>query len=457
MRVRAIGIAALTLALASCAPGPSADIAQRRASFGDPLPPMQSFSTVRTTPSKRTNTQLAGDFLELTFELESGREIPRLTRFEGEIPVELRGPASPTLQRDLNRLIARLQREAGLPIRVAQNGEQAAIIVEVLPSRDLQRAVPQAACFVVPRVRGWDEFKRERRSDTVDWTKLQSRKVASVFLPGDVSPQEARDCLHEEIAQALGPLNDLYRLPDSVFNDDNFHTVLTGFDMLMLRVTYDKALANGMGREQVAAALPGILARLNPGGERSGPPASPPTPHIWIEAIEGALGPRGTPSFRRTQAKRAVQLGHSAGWRDTRMAFSLYAYARLSLNHAPEQALAAFVDAATIYNNLPDTQIQAAHVAMQLGAFSLSAGEANATLRLVEEHMPAVRAAENAALLSTLMMMRAEALELLGRSSEARAERNEALGWARYGFGSDDLVRERASEIAALAPPPTGR
>jgi len=34
------------------------------------------------------------------------------------------------------------------------------------------------------------------------------------------SPQEVRDCLHEELAQALGPLNDLYRLPDSVFNDD---------------------------------------------------------------------------------------------------------------------------------------------------------------------------------------------------------------------------------------------
>ncbi len=45
-----------------------------------------------------------------------------------------------------------------------------------------------------------------------------------------------RDCLHEELAQALGPLNDLYRLSNSVFNDDNFHSVLTGFDMEMLRL-----------------------------------------------------------------------------------------------------------------------------------------------------------------------------------------------------------------------------
>ena len=28
-----------------------------------------------------------------------------------------------------------------------------------------------------------------------------------VFVPADASPQELRDCLHEELAQALGPLN----------------------------------------------------------------------------------------------------------------------------------------------------------------------------------------------------------------------------------------------------------
>ena len=76
-----------------------------------------------------------------------------------------------------------------------------------------------------------------------------------------------RDCLHEELAQALGPLNDLYRLSDSVFNDDNMHTVLTGFDMLILRVFYSPALRSGMTRAEVAARLPAILAQLNPAGQ----------------------------------------------------------------------------------------------------------------------------------------------------------------------------------------------
>lgn len=74
-----------------------------------------------------------------------------------------------------------------------------------------------------------------RRTPTVDWTKLERRDRAAVFVRFDVAPQEIRDCLHEELAQALGPLKDLYRLSDSVSNDDNIHAVLTSFDMLILR------------------------------------------------------------------------------------------------------------------------------------------------------------------------------------------------------------------------------
>ena len=63
----------------------------------------------------------------------------------------------------------------------------------------------------------------------------------------------------------------------------------------------------------------------------------------------------------------------------------------------------------------------------------------------------AVVQAENAALLSTLLMIKAEALEVQGRVVEAQAVRRDSLGWARYGFGSDDSVRARLSEIAALS------
>jgi hypothetical protein len=427
------------------------DLAERRVAFAGPLPPVKSFEGARTAPTIRSNRELAQDFLDLAFEMESGRRLPALSRFEGPVRVVVRGEAPPFLERDLAALLARLRAEADIDIARADPGAAGNLVVEVLPRRDLQRLVPQAACFVVPRVGSWEEFRRARRTSAVDWTTLKTRTRAVVFLPGDVSPQETRDCLHEEIAQALGPLNDLYRLPDSVFNDDNFHTVLTGFDMLMLRVFYDEGLSSGLSRAEVSSRLPGILAKHNPRGQGLPGRAIDPTPEQWTRSIETALGPRTTPAERQAAAATAVRIASARGWRDTRRAFSLYAQGRLSLGAEPELALASFLEAAAIYRARPDTRIQAAHVNMQLAAFSLSAGQVDGTIALVDESLPAVAAAENAALLATLLLIKAEALEAGGSSAAAAELREDALGWARYGFGDEAVVRARAAEIATLA------
>ncbi|PRX35027.1 Protein of unknown function [Meinhardsimonia xiamenensis] len=447
--------AALSL-LVSCAAAPPDGLASRVARTPtDPLPPMKFFgSEARSLPPLRSNAEMAQDFLDLSFRLESGRELEVMSRFEGPISLRLVGAeAVPSLGPDLARLLSRLRREAGISIaRVPADDASASITVEVLPRRLLRRHAPSAACFVVPRVSSWEEFVRNRNSERIDWATLRVRERLAIFLPGDVSPQEARDCLHEELAQALGPLNDLYRLPDSVFNDDNFHTVLTGFDMLMLRAYYDPALASGMTRDEAARRIRSILARLNPQGERV--PARPvrPTPPEWTRAMEEALGQRSPQARREAAARRAVQIAEAAGIDDTRLGFSLYALGRLSLARSAETALAAFLNARQIYASRPETAVQAAHVSMQIAAFSLSAGQTDTALELVEEALPAAAQAENAALLATLLMIKAEALEQLGRSREARAVRLDSLGWARYGFGSDSDVRARVAEIAALAP-----
>jgi hypothetical protein len=89
---------------------------------------------------------------------------------------------------------------------------------------------------------------------------------------------------------------------------------------------------------------------------------------------------------------------------------------------------------------------------MQLAAFALSAGQSEIALNIVNSNLSAVSNAENAALLATLLMVKAEALELEGRAAEAKEVREDSLGWARYGFGSDRDVRARVNEIAALVP-----
>ncbi|APX88480.1 ATP-dependent transcriptional regulator [Brevirhabdus pacifica] len=439
------------LALSACASVPMSEVPERRATQTD-LPPMKVFAGRAQQAPARSNAEIARDFLELSFEMESGRQLPILTRFEGPIEVELRNAASSSLRNDLDRLIARLRREAGIDITLVKRSDTPEIVIETVSRRELQRYVPQAACFVVPRVAGWQDFKRNRRGAVTDWTSLRQREQVSVLIPRDVSPQEVRDCLHEEVAQALGPLNDLYRLHDSVFNDDNFHTVLTGFDMTILRAYYAPELRSGMTRDQVAAALPGILARINPAGQRSDPGTAARTPRSWIDAIEKALGPRASSSVRIDAARRAVAIAQTRGWRDNRLAFSQFALGRLIMPIDPRGATEAFLSAKQIYDSLPGHDVQSAHVAMQLSAFALSAGQANSAIGLVEGALPAAAESENAALLSTLLMIKAEALSLTGRRAEAAIVRLDSLGWARYGIGSDREVRSRLTEISALSP-----
>ena len=447
------------LTLAGCMQAPSgsvdrtAEVTTRNAApLSDALPPMKAFATTRIPAPARPNRQIAADFLDLAFRLESGRSLPVLTRFEGPVTLRVTGNAPGYLQVDLDRLLRRLRVEAGIDIRQTVSTAPAGINLEIIPKRQLQSLVPHAACFVAPNVASWEEYKRLRRSPVTDWAQMTTRRHMAVFIPGDVSPQEMRDCLHEEIAQALGPVNDLYRLTDSVFNDDNFHTVLTGFDMLVLRAYYAPELRSGMTQAQVAARLPRILARLNPGGGAGVPAATHPTPLSWKQAIESALGAGSSTARRRGAAQDAVHIARAQGWYDTRLAFSLYALGRLSLGVNSDVALQAFREAETIYRNSPGSDLQVAHMGVQLAAYALSAGKAERAIEIVNTHVPAVMSAENAALLSTFLMIKAEALDLAGRPTEAQLVRLDSLGWARYGFGSDAQVGQRLREIAAISP-----
>ncbi|MES2815118.1 MAG: DUF2927 domain-containing protein [Pseudomonadota bacterium] len=380
---------------------------------------------------------LVRDFMDLTFAMESGRGLATFSRFEGPVTVAMTGDVPATAPRDLGVLIGRLQSEAGIDIRPASGA--ATITVEFASRSELRRLAPTAACFVVPNVGSLAEYRRQRGSDAVDWALVTRRERAAIFIPSDTSPQEVRDCLHEELAQALGPLNDLYRLPDTVFNDDNFHSVLTGFDMDILRLTYSAGLVSGMTEAEVAARL-GARAGLQAGN-----------PPDWSRAIETSLGRNGSVSARKASAERALDIALARGWHDSRLAFSWFAVGRLSAGSDPARAVEAFSRAGAIYASLPGGEVQLAHVDMQMAAMALAGGLAEEAARLTDRAIPVVERHQNAALLATLMLIKAEALDALGNPAAATALRMDSAVHARYGFGPDKVVQARMRDIAAVA------
>ncbi|MCV6598566.1 MAG: DUF2927 domain-containing protein [Mangrovicoccus sp.] len=441
----ALVLGACTISVAPPAPEVLPELAET------PLPPMAQFGPPQPEASRRSNNEIALDFLDLSFALESGAELERFTRFEQPVSVALSGQISPHMDHELDRLLTRLRNEAGIDIRRVPDGAPAKIKVEGISRAQLERVVPEAACFVLPAQVSWDEFRKNTRRRDLAWSGVARREAATVFLPVDVAPQEIRDCLHEEIAQALGPLNDLYRLEDSIFNDDNLHSVLTGFDMLMLRATYDPRLENGMSRVQAGAVLPSILAGLNPDGASIPTRAYGPSPRPWREAISRALAPAGGLSGRRAAAERALAIAQDEGWQETRLGLSLFTAGRLAAPRDGEFALETFLAAGEIYSRRSATQIHAAHVSMQIAAFALAAGEYQVAMEIAERYVPVAKRAENAALLSDLLFVRAAAQENTGQSAAAAASLRQGMAWGRFGFRDGAEIRQRASEIAVIA------
>ena len=438
------------LALGACASVPVRDVPTRAAS-GAPvaLPAMKTFSTPHPVPPSRSNRDIQRDFLDLAFNLESGRALSVFSRFEGPISVRVTGAPPPTLIPDLNRLIARLRTEAGINISRA-SGASANITIQAVSRAEIQRHLPKAACFVVPNISRLSEYRSARRRGDISWSQLRTREKLAIFLPNDASPQEARDCLHEELAQAIGPLNDLYRLPDSVFNDDNVHTVLTGFDMLILRAYYAPELRSGMSRDQVAARLPSILARLNPRGDRIAPTHPTATPRAWVRAVQTALGPGAGQRQRLSAAQEALSIAKSQGWTDHRRAFSHFALGRILRVTNPENARKQFMTAEHFYRRTPGTDLHRAYSASQLAASAIAQGDGTTALAFLAPHMATAERHENAALLANLLLLRAEALDLVGHRAEAQAARLDSLGWARYGFGAEWAMRAKNRELSVI-------
>lgn len=247
----------LCFALSACLPANAPDTASRNPRGTHVLAQIKTFPAPTPKRASVSNADLQRDFLDLSFMLESGTPLLHFSRFEGPISLKVVGNVPVTLPGDLGRLIYRLKSEAGLDIFITSQ-DTANIYLHTIPSSQIKAALPSAACFVVPNVSSLTEYRALRKTKLVSWQSMRERRKISIFIPNDTSPQEIRDCLHEELAQAIGPLNDMYRLPQSIFNDDNVHTVLTAYDMLILRMFYAPELRSGMTRAEVKSRLPRV-------------------------------------------------------------------------------------------------------------------------------------------------------------------------------------------------------
>jgi hypothetical protein len=414
--------------------------------------PMRLFSQKYAVQSvARSNQDIAQEFMELSFELERGTKIERFTRFKGPIVAAFIQTPSVSASHDLDQLIARLRREALIDIRRGPDQTHANINIEFVPQEAMNERAPTAACFVEPNAKTWQNYMNTKYAANHRWTQLTVRTQATVFIPMGSPPQEIRDCLHEEILQALGPLNDLYRVSETIFNDDNFQVIATPYDMLILRAYYSDQLRNGMSKAAVGARILGILNAQNPAGIGILPRAMPKTDVMWKRAVVSALGVGSSSSERLRGSKQMVNLALTQGYNDVRLGFSYYGRARVLERIKPKQSKQNFIRAYNTFNKtLTDSTIHRANVAMKLARMSISENDPQKALEWIESALPAARNTQNAIMLFTLLALKAEAYRLTGQENEARTLQNEARGWGNYAYATPQSVQARLTRIARL-------
>ena len=133
-----------------------------------------------------------------------------------------RAPPPPTLERDPRRACCAVcgARRASTSSRA--RGAQANVVIETVPLRTMRRLVPQAACFVVPNVGLLGRVPAACAARTPRTGR--GSRGARAPRSSCPTPSRRRSCATactRRLAQAVGPLGDLWRLPGSVFNDDN--------------------------------------------------------------------------------------------------------------------------------------------------------------------------------------------------------------------------------------------
>ena len=390
-----------------------------------------------------SNASLAKLFVRLTHDTEWGGQRPHLVRMEEPVVVGLEGPGASAFAPFLEGYLGWLAAETGIDIHTG--GPARALHLRLVDGAEFARALPAAACVLVPGDPGWDAFRRDpARFGGEAMLRMHRLPEATVFVPDDAIPAHVRRCLIEEIAQALGPLNDLSGLGPSIFNDDFGHVWPTRLDLMMLRVLYAPELATGLGRAETERRARAALDRINPAGL-----SAPPLPAVeaasvpaW-ERLAARVTRRGLrPETRLEAAEIALEHAEAALPGTVWHCRSLVLAGQAGRGPAPDRARDRLERAERLcaaVHGADDPRI--AQIRLLRAGLEMAQGEAEAALAAMDglEAPLAGHGLDEA--LAAYYALRTQALALLGRSAEGRRASALARDWGGYALGRAAAVR----------------
>lgn len=437
-------VAALSL-LSSCvsAPAPSLyqDAGRERPQKIAPRPDYPGYgSAIAHQPIPWTVDSLVDDFLDLQFRTEWGGGHERLLRWEEPVTVALEGDELASYRGEVETLLAQLN-EAAPALGASLVPSGADITVRTAPRDEMKATAETALCFFAPVDMDWEAYKAADAVGDAGWDGVERLDKVTIFIPEHTAPHVFRICFVEEIMQALGPGNDLYRLEDSGFNDDEVHIAPTAFDLLMLKTLYDERLHAGMTEAEArVAARKALASEIDV--------SAPRIPRRRSEFDEDFqlyhyfADARGDREERRELLDLAIAAAEHFDPNDHRIGEALRAEAYFASESLDERAAVRFARAAVAHfeRTLPPSSARLARTRADLGLFLVLDGRFEEAADVLAEAEPWLAAHGKEDDLASVLRLRAIALAQTGRAAEAQKVARQALAWAAYVFGADSLA-----------------
>lgn len=216
------------------------------------------------------------EFAEKDGALVAGGGESTLHRWQAPMRVALSfGVSVPEDQRSADRaaigeFTRRLARITGHPVVLTDRNPNHTVFILNPEERAgagalIRAAAPQTSAAAIRSV---EEMRPDIYCTAFTFTVGKGAVIdrAVSVIRGELTPKLRALCIHEELAQSMGLINDSPRARPSIFNDNEEFALMTWQDELMLKMLYDPRLRPGMTLAEARPIVEVIAAGLM-GGE----------------------------------------------------------------------------------------------------------------------------------------------------------------------------------------------
>ncbi len=227
-----------------------------------------------------SNADLAANFQRIALNREYRREDGKLveattptsiSRWGAPVRYQiLGGGATPLDRADYAELAQRLTALTGVEVREQEREAEPNVTILILNADERRAFIRElqsdGTADRMPLIVEWAEKLSYPCVGQVGYRDADTGLItgAMIVIKAELEGLFRKSCIHEELVQTMGLMNDDRKVRPSIFNDDQEFALLTEHDEYLLQMLYDPRLRPGMGPEEAVPLLDEIIRDLRP-------------------------------------------------------------------------------------------------------------------------------------------------------------------------------------------------